>query len=218
MTQAAEPMTRKVFVVPPELSLSAAWDLMCRERFRHLPVVSGQTLVGILSDRDILVRASLQDGHISVPDTPAGEAATPWPCVCEPTTDVCDLVRMMIEKKIDAVPVVNGANQLVGLVTSTDLLLLLIPLEEAKIPLPFLFELERHSAVDVTEARESLCGGLESRWPTRRAKRSRATPEAAAVDRGFDATSGRGPTTSGPAPTRRAMWGSIPPHPGETSS
>ena len=53
----------------------------------------------------------------------------------------------MTEKKIDAVPVVDGANQLVGLVTSTDLLLLLISREEAKIPLPFVFELEQHSAV-----------------------------------------------------------------------
>lgn len=149
MTLAAEPMTRKVFVVSPDISLSAAWDLMCRERFRHLPVVSGQTLVGILSDRDILVRATMEGGSISVPDTPAGEAATPWPHVCEPNTDVTDVVRMMIERKIDAVPVVSDSNQLVGLVTSTDLLLLLIPLEEAKIPLPFVFDLEHHSASNV---------------------------------------------------------------------
>jgi CBS domain-containing protein len=147
MTMAAEPMTRKVFIVPPDMSLSAAWALMCRERFRHLPVVSGRTLVGILSDRDVLVRATVENGTVTVPDTPVSEAATPWPHVCEPDTDVCDLVRLMTEKKIDAVPVVDGANQLVGLVTSTDLLLLIISREEAKIPLPFVFELEQHSEV-----------------------------------------------------------------------
>ena len=129
------------------MSLSAAWALMCREHFRHLPVVSGRTLVGIVSDRDILVRASAEGGTLTVPDTPVSEAATLWPHVCEPDTDVCDLVRLMVEKKIDAVPVVDGANQLVGLVTSTDLLLLLISREEAKIPLPFVFDLESHSAV-----------------------------------------------------------------------
>ena len=150
MTLAAEPMTRKVFVVPPDIPLSTAWDLMCREHFRHLPVVSGGALVGLLSDRDILVRSTLEDGAISVPDVRAGDAATPWPHVCTPDTDVCDLVRMMTERKIDAVPVVNGANELVGLVTSTDLLLLLIPLEEAKIPLPFVFDLEHYSGVNVT--------------------------------------------------------------------
>ena len=146
MTQAAEPMTRKVFVVTPDTSLPAAWELMSRERFRHLPVVSGGTLVGILSDRDILARATKEPDRILVPDIRAGDAATPWPYVCDPQTDVCDLVRMMIEKKIDAVPVVDEAKQLVGLVTSTDLLLLLIPRDEAKMPLPFVFDLERYSA------------------------------------------------------------------------
>ena len=149
MTLAKEPMTRKVFIVPPNLSLSEAWDLMCRERFRHLPVVSGGTLVAILSDRDILARATLTDGVIRVPDIPASEAATAWPHVCKPDTDVCDLVRLMTERKIDAVPVVKGAGQLVGLVTSTDLLLLLIRLGEAKIPLPFVFDLEQYSGASV---------------------------------------------------------------------
>ena len=74
------------------------------------------------------------------------EAATAWPHVCAPDTDVCDLVRVMTEKKIDAVPAVEGTDRLVGLVTSTDLLLLLIRLDEAKIPLPFVFELEQHPA------------------------------------------------------------------------
>jgi len=149
MTTAAEPMTRKVFVVLPDTPLSAAWDLMSREHFRHLPVVSGGTLVGIVSDRDILARATMEGGTISVPDMTAVEAATPWPHVAEPNTDVCDLVRLMIERKIEAVPIVEGENQLVGLVTSTDLLLLLISLEEAKMPLPFVFDLEQHPAVDV---------------------------------------------------------------------
>jgi CBS domain-containing protein len=150
MTRAAEPMTRKVFVVSPDVSLSAAWDLMSRERFRHLPVVSGRTLMGILSDRDILARATMANGTITVPDIPVVEAATPWPHVCSPHTDVRDLVRLMSERNIDAVPVVDRANQLVGLVTSTDLLLLLLSREEAKIPLPFMFHIEQHSAVNVS--------------------------------------------------------------------
>jgi len=139
-------MTREVIIAPPDLSLCDAWTLMCRERFRHLPIVSNGMLVGILSDRDILVRSSLEGGEVSVPDTPVGAAASPAPYVCEPHTDVCDLVRIMTEKKIDAVPVIDGANRLVGLVTSTDLMLLLIRLDEAKIPLPFQFELKEHSA------------------------------------------------------------------------
>ena len=150
MTSAAEPMTRKVFVVPPDLALSAAWDLMSRKHFRHLPVVSGQALIGMLSDRDILARATMEQGTIRIPDMPVIEAATPWPHVCAPNTNVRDVVHLMTEKKIDAVPVVDVANRLVGLVTSTDLLLLLISLDEARVPLPFTFHLEHHSHASVS--------------------------------------------------------------------
>ena len=51
MALAAEPTTRKVFVVPPGISLFAAWDLMSRERFRHLPVVSGGLRIEIAKIR-----------------------------------------------------------------------------------------------------------------------------------------------------------------------
>lgn len=142
MTRASEPMTRKVVVVPPELTLDVAWAIMQRERFRHLPVVRGRMLLGILSDRDVLVRAKLEGGAPRVPAVPVGEAMTPIPCVCQPTTPVVDLVRLMTEQKIDAVPVIGATDEIVGLVTSTDLLLLLITLEEAKAPLPFEFYLE----------------------------------------------------------------------------
>jgi acetoin utilization protein AcuB len=146
MTLAREPMTRKVIISPPEMSLRDAWQIMQQERFRHLPVVSDGRLVGILSDRDIRLRSTLHDGEIVVPDTTVGEAATRSPYVCEPDADVCDLVRVMTGEKIDAVPVVDRDHTLVGLVTSTDLLLLLIRLDEAKVPLPFEFELEERAA------------------------------------------------------------------------
>jgi acetoin utilization protein AcuB len=144
MTQASDSMTRKVLVAQPEMSLRDAWSLMSREGFRHLPVVSGGTLLGILSDRDVLVRSKLSGEQTIVPNTPVGEVATPWPFVCEPDTDVRELVHTMVDKKIDAVPVVDKANQLVGLVTSTDLMLLLLGPDEAKMPLPFLFEVKEY--------------------------------------------------------------------------
>jgi acetoin utilization protein AcuB len=150
MSLAAQTMTKKVIVAPPEMSLDHAWQLMCRMRFRHLPIVSGGRLIGILSDRDIFLRSSREDGEVVVPDTPVGEAATPSPFVCQPDTDVRDLVRLMTEQKIDAVPVIDDNSSLVGLVTSTDLLLLLVRLDEAKVPLPFVFEIEEHSAVFIS--------------------------------------------------------------------
>ncbi|HXX67971.1 MAG TPA: CBS domain-containing protein [Polyangiaceae bacterium] len=131
-------MTREVTVVPPGLSLIAAHAVMKRKRIRHLPVVQAGALLGILSDRDVLVRATQRkDGSLDVPDDPVAVAMAPAPIVCEPTTSVAELARIMTEQKIDAIPVMNGS-RMVGLVTSTDLLLLLVGRHEAR-PLPFEF-------------------------------------------------------------------------------
>ena len=49
-------MTRDVVVVSPAVTVAAAERMMERLRIRHLPVVVGGRLVGILSDRDLLRR------------------------------------------------------------------------------------------------------------------------------------------------------------------
>ena len=135
-------MTRDVIVVAPELSLAHAWRLMTRNDIRHLPVVRAGALLGMLSDRDVLVRGAVtMEGTLQVdPKVLVGEAMTPTPLeTCEASTDVADLVRVMTRMKIDAIPVVKGL-RLVGLVTSTDLLSLLLDREEAA-PLPFEFRI-----------------------------------------------------------------------------
>lgn len=137
-------MTRRVIVAPPQLSLDVAWKLMQEHRFRHLPIVQGGVLLGIVSDRDVLVRARLEGDQVIVPKQEVVHAMTPSPVVCEPSTSVSEIVRVMTERKIDALPVVNERERLVGLVTSTDLLLLLVEPDTAR-PLPFTYSLEEAS-------------------------------------------------------------------------
>lgn len=141
--RASRTMTRDVIVVPPELTLATAWRVMTREHIRHLPVVRAGALVGMLSDRDVLVRGTMaKDGSLHVePHIVVGEAMTATPiATCEASTDVAELVRMMTEKKIDAIPVVKGL-RLVGLVTATDLLSLLLEDHGEPEPLPFEYRL-----------------------------------------------------------------------------
>ena len=138
-------MTRDVIVVPVDLTLAGAWNVMTRERIRHLPVVRAGALIGMLSDREVLAHATIgKDGHIEVPaHVMVGDAMTPTPLdTCKQDAPVADLICTMIVKKVDAVAVVQGL-RLVGLVTSTDLLSLLLQREPrgATDPLPFEFHL-----------------------------------------------------------------------------
>jgi acetoin utilization protein AcuB len=126
-------MIRDVVVVSPVVAVRAARRLMAHMNIRHLPVVEDGRLVGIVSDRDLL--------GPDLTDEPAtcGEIMTPSPLTCSPDTSVGKVAEMMIEHKIDSVPVVAGS-KLLGLVTSSDLLALLIERPEAQV-LPFDFRL-----------------------------------------------------------------------------
>jgi CBS domain-containing membrane protein len=142
---ASTTMTRDVIVVPPELALVTAWHLMIRERIRHLPVVRSGALIGMLSDRDVLARGKrLADGNLHIDsEILVGAAMTPLPLdTCEATDDITELARTMIERRIEAVPVVRGL-RLIGLVTSTDLLEVLVQRgdRQESDPLPFEFRL-----------------------------------------------------------------------------
>jgi acetoin utilization protein AcuB len=125
---ASTPMTRNVIVVSPEMPLAEAWATMQQSHVRHLLVVREGALIGILSDRDVLVRASLDRDGSAVVRSKAnvGSAMTAAPFVCGPTTSVDEMVSVMTHNKIDALPVVSSDNQLLGVVTTTDLLLLLM--------------------------------------------------------------------------------------------
>lgn len=148
MTAAESTMTREVVFVPPEVSLQQAWTILQRRNIRHLPIVAAGELLGILSDRDILLHAHLRaDGEIVVPEIPVALAMTANPVTCERTTPISEIVRLFVERKIDSMPVVDRRKTLVGLVTSTDLLLLLLD-GDLRRPLPYKFELyeERQAA------------------------------------------------------------------------
>ena len=143
MSHAEVTMTRDVIYVPPEVSLRHAWGILQRWRIRHLPIVSKGRLVGIISDRDALVYARREaDGSLFVPETPLAAVMTRELITCARTTSIRDVARLMVENKIDSLLVVDPPDTLVGLVTSTDLLALLVATPtDIKAPLPFRFDL-----------------------------------------------------------------------------
>ena len=133
-------MTKTVHTITPEVLLHDAWSAMQRLHVRHLPVLWGDQVAGILSDRDLLLHASRGlSGELHFHDVTTADAMTPRPVTALPTATVASLARLMLERRIDSIPIVSRAGRLEGLVTSADLLELLAEPDGELSTLPFEF-------------------------------------------------------------------------------
>ncbi len=129
-------MTREVATLPPQATAGEALALSVERRIRHMPVVEGGRLVGIVSDRDLRSAIpALGDparsealGRVRVREIMTREVAT-----ARPGDPVEEAANAMREKKIGCLPVVEeGA--LVGIVTSSDVMEALVYLMGAHEP------------------------------------------------------------------------------------
>jgi CBS domain-containing protein len=126
--KAMQAMTRNVVCIHEDDSIEAARDIMKEWDIRHLPVVRDRMLVGILSDRDLLLHTNGEriagDGQVA--DRTVRETMTKKPITCNPTDSISHIAGLMVDNKIDCIPVVEEDDgELVGLVTTVDMLDLL---------------------------------------------------------------------------------------------
>jgi acetoin utilization protein AcuB len=129
-----EIMTKDPVTISPKDTLRTAIQKMASVGCRRLPVLTERRLVGIIADLDIrealnspiVLRERWQDEELM--DHAIVEACmTPNPLTVTPDTPVIDAARQMRDHKIGGLPVMDG-NELVGIVTETDLLDALIKL------------------------------------------------------------------------------------------
>jgi acetoin utilization protein AcuB len=121
-------MTRNAVTVREDDVLKVAIIALLENRIRHLPVLSDDQVVGIVSDRDLKqVLPSLDSGASSkeyqyfMVHKRIRDVMTRYPVTCTPTTDVKEVVRRFCDEKIGAMPVVEG-DKLVGIITQTDMM------------------------------------------------------------------------------------------------
>ena len=125
-------MTRKPTVAAPTDRVSSVQALMRKEGIHHIPVVEDGRLVGLLSSND-LVRVAFGDPYTMDPELvekdlelfTAREVMAEDVVSVAPTQSVRDAAKKLAGGSFHALPVVDG-EQLVGIVTSTDLILYLI--------------------------------------------------------------------------------------------
>jgi CBS domain-containing protein len=122
-------MTRQPVTAMPSDSVGDAMALLEGHPFRHLPVVDGRRLVGMVSDRDLALAAALPRGRRSPGHGPRARRLveeilrTPVHSVA-PSTPARAAVELMLEHRIGALPIVLN-EELLGIVTETDVLRLL---------------------------------------------------------------------------------------------
>lgn len=132
--QVGEYMTRDPITVATDATMKEALMLMRQHQIRHLPVVHGGSLIGILSDRDVrraspsLLTGIDRDNYDQVlNETLVNRIMTREPFTVASQTSLIEAVRVLVEKRIGSIPVVDGTD-LVGIFTERDALRVLLGL------------------------------------------------------------------------------------------
>jgi len=117
--QLKEIMTPRVEVIAPDATIREAAEKMSHLDIGPLPVCEGDQLVGMVTDRDITVRA-VAEGRNPV-TTLVREVMTPDVVYGFDDQDVQDAARLMEQYQIRRLPVLNRTKRLVGMVALGDL-------------------------------------------------------------------------------------------------
>jgi len=125
-------MTRKVITVSPEDSIAKAAKLTKEKRIRHLRVVHGEKLKGILSDRDIkeyvpskATSLDVYELHYLLAKTKVKEIMKTQAYTTTPDTPIEEAAMLMHDKKIGCLPVIEDS-KLVGIISDRNIFQVLV--------------------------------------------------------------------------------------------
>lgn len=148
MFSAKDIMTKEVISVPSEMKVVKAAKILLEKGFNGVPVIEKGKLVGILCQSDLIAQQkslpipsffTLLDGVIPLQSTKHFEKAvhrmaaatvtdvmTSKPTTVHPDTSIEELASLMLDKKIDTIPVVDRG-ELVGIIGKADIMRTLLP-------------------------------------------------------------------------------------------
>ena len=113
MNKISEVMTRGIQIANPDQTIREAAMTMAREDIGSLPVGENDRLIGMITDRDIALRA-VAEGRS--PNTPVRDVMTDDIKYCFEDDDVAQVAQNMAELQVRRLPVVNRDKRLVGIV------------------------------------------------------------------------------------------------------
>lgn len=112
-------MTKEVITLGPENTLGDARDTLMTKKIHHIPIVEGRKLVGIVTSWDMFkLGLSLDDyKNMKIREVMTTKVAT-----LDPDQHLGAVADMLTHRLFHAVPIVNDAGELMGIVTSTDII------------------------------------------------------------------------------------------------
>ena len=136
----ASVMRRRFVAVAPDESLRDAEALMRMGRFRALPVVAAGRLAGMLCYAPMV--RTLLGGDVDVPgaleralfEVPVATLMDAKPATVRPDASLVEAASCLVRTEIGCVPVVDGRDELLGIVTEADLIRLRVAAAEALRP------------------------------------------------------------------------------------
>jgi CBS domain-containing protein len=119
-TKVADVMTQRPRAVTPQTPLNEVAEVMETEDVGAVPLVEGDRLVGIVTDRDIVVRAIAKGKDPR--GMPASEVSSRELLTVSPDDDLSDALRLMAEYQVRRLAVTDD-ERLVGVVSQADVAL-----------------------------------------------------------------------------------------------
>ncbi len=128
---AQDRMSRDIRAVLPDLSVWAALTIMRQEEIRHLLVMEGERLVGVLSNRDYrrILEWARPDGSVqNLTGFTVARIMTPHDrlVTVQPSTPMLEVAKLMVTRKVGCVPVLDAQHRPVGLLTQKDVMAALV--------------------------------------------------------------------------------------------
>ncbi|QGU96062.1 CBS domain-containing protein [Clostridium bovifaecis] len=111
-------MTKTVATINAEDTVERAAQMMKEHNVGSVPVCRGENVVGIITDRDIALRSAAEGQNVH--QQKVKDIMTSNPVTGAPTMDVHEAARLMSERQIRRLPIVEN-NKVVGIVALGDL-------------------------------------------------------------------------------------------------
>ena len=111
-------MTTDVITLGPENTLGEAREILLGKHIHHIPIVEGRKLVGMVTSWDIFKLGKSAEEY---KDMKVKEIMTTKVATLDPDQHLGAVAEVLTQHLFHAVPIVNDHHELLGIVTSTDI-------------------------------------------------------------------------------------------------